>query len=924
MKTSPRRFLPTVIVLALSIHIALAQQYPFVRYGTADGIAQNYITDIAQDHRGFLWVGTGDAGVSRFDGTEFVTFDKHSAAIPVNVTALATDGVGFLFVAGNDGVSCLRLPMNTADKDDSLLNQRLGSVPGPVREMYMRSPRELYIAGPEHAWMLDLTDNSLKMTPVLPPREARLQALHGDKHIRDMARDCEGRYWLATDRGLLLHDDAVSLLFDRSNGLPVDNVLSVFCDDEGNVWAGTVDGLFKLTLSRIENFLPGRELSPDALGVWSILATRENVLWIGTIGGGVTRLFGGETRTFRKKDGLPSDKVSSLLELPNGEIFLGTDEGLALISANRITRMDAMIALPDRRVEALHRSSDGNYWIATHGGLATWDGTKTRLFTTKHGLPSNRITSLAEDELGFLLVGTHAGAARINLRSGSVYNMEELNGVRVASVFIDSQGREWYGTVGAGVIYRGDGMPTRITRDDGLAGNTVYFIAEDMHGSMYFGTNTGISVLPAGNIDHMLNSGSVYVSGGVDPETVLPVLRSQSLHTLSTRSGLVGDEMNSGAVFRDGAGSLWFGAIGGVSRFHAGVPPSLGTWSFPECGVSRGVPRRQRLLLAEVRINDTLTTKRLALELGPSDRVLMIRLLAPSFRNPGEVRYLYKLDGLEYTWHRSDDGRILYTAIPPGEYRLMVHATLGEGHWTPVYQVLTINVMPPFTETIWFWLLMIVVAAVGGSALMYVRSRKQLEIERMRMRIASDLHDDIGASLGTISLLGDVERRRAGEGDGGNLEKISELARQSVQDMSDIVWSVNPAHDTIEGLLDYLRKTAEEFSRASGIDIEVTPVALRPEVHIDATKRRAIMLIAKEALHNAVRHSRCTRIVLRLERTRHGYDLHITDDGRGFDPAAVRQGEGLRNMRRRSEPMGWTLDLDTGAAGTAVQLHFFL
>ncbi len=901
-----------------------AQQYPFARYGTTDGLAQNYITSIVQDHRGFLWVGTGDAGVSKFDGREFITFDRHDTQIPGAVSALATDGARFLFVGGSEGVSCIRLSSNTKDGADTVLNRMLGRVEAPVRELYMRSPRELYIGGSEHAWMFNLTDSTLRLTPVLPLRHGYLSASFPDVEIRGMARDCDRRIWLATDKGLVLHDDAGSTTFDRSNGLAVDDVLSVFCDDEGSVWAGTVDGLFRYTVSRLVNYLPGRELSADARGVWSVLSTRDDVVWIGTIGGGVTRLFGGERRTFRVKDGMPSDNVSSLLELPNGDILAGTDNGLVVITGSGIMPMADRIALPDLRVEAMHQSSDIRYWIATRGGLAVWNGNETRVYTTALGLPSNRITSMAEDGMGFLWVGTHAGAARINLRSGNVFPVPELADVRIVCIHIDKQERRWFGTVGGGALCISSEHTARITRDDGLAGNTVYFIAEDEHNTLYFGTNTGISVLPAGNIDLMLGKGPTLVHGGIDRDVVLPVLRFQSLHTLSTRSGLAGDEMNSGASYRDAKGRLWFGAIGGVSCFQPQKPPSLSRWSFPECGTSADSSGMQRIWLAEIYINDTLTVRRGTLELGPSDRVLRIRLLAPSFRNPGSVRFLYKLDGLEYTWHSSDDGRILYTAIPAGQYKLLVRATLGEGHWTTEHVMLTLHVSPPFTETIWFWLLLLLLAALSGATLMYWRSRKQIEMERMRTHIASDLHDDIGASLGTISLLSDLERRRQRTGDLNNLETIGTLARRCVQDMSDIVWSVNPAHDSMRGLTNRLRETAEELSAASGIAIVVEASEVKPLLRIEAAKRRAVMLIAKEALFNAVRHSGAARIVLRLEKDGSSWMLTVRDDGRGFDPASTGDGNGLRNMQRRAEALGWSIDIEPTPQGSTVTLYFHL
>jgi ligand-binding sensor domain-containing protein len=911
------------MVLASSSH---AQQYPFTRYGTSDGLVQNYITGIVQDYRGFLWIGTGDAGLSRFDGREFVTYDAFNAAVPGVVTALATDGSDLLFVGSPGAVHCVRLHSDLKDRADTVLNQILDRIEGSVREMYMRAPQELYIGGSEHAWIFSLRDSTLRLTPVLPSRHAYLQSNYPDVLIRGMARDCDRRIWLATDKGLIMHDDAEGMILGTHNGLANDDVLSVYCDNEGNVWAGTVDGLYMLTPERIVNYLPGNELDTDARGVWSVLSTRDDVIWIGTLGGGLTRLFGGERRTFRTRDGLPSDVVSSLLELPNGDILIGTNNGLAIATSGRITSMAKVIPLPDPRVEALFRSGDGRYWIATHRGLAVWNGVQTRLYTVKDGLPSDRISCIAEDAFGFVWIGTHSGIARVNLRSGNVLQVQRVGSVHVVCMYIDERDRVWLGTVGGGVICRDNayGSIRSITRDDGLPGNTVYFIASDVHGSMYFGSNNGISVLPAGYIDQLVNDGTMYYGGGIDPIIVKSTLRSQALHTLSTRSGLAGDEMNSGAVYRDSKDRLWFGAIGGVSCFQPQKPPTLVGWSYPDCRNQSEASARRRIWIDELRINDSVSARRGTVELGPNDRVLHLRVLAPAFRNPGSVRFMYKLEGLDYSWHTSTDGRILYTAIPPGNYKLLLRATLGEGHWTPEHVMLSLVVSPPFTGTIWFWLLLLLVAGCLGAAVMYWRSRKQVEMERMRIRIASDLHDDIGASLGTISLLSDLEKRRGASSSSDNLNTIGTLARRCVQDMSDIVWSVNPAHDSVLGLTDRLRVSAEELSMASGISVLVEAGGIRPELRIDAGVRRALMLIAKEALYNAIRHSGAKQIRLSLTKHRQQWTFIVADDGHGFDSSKAYPGNGVRNMKRRAQSLGWEVDIFSSPDGTTITLHFSL
>jgi signal transduction histidine kinase len=182
----------------------------------------------------------------------------------------------------------------------------------------------------------------------------------------------------------------------------------------------------------------------------------------------------------------------------------------------------------------------------------------------------------------------------------------------------------------------------------------------------------------------------------------------------------------------------------------------------------------------------------------------------------------------------------------------------------------------------------------------------------MRSRIASDLHDDIGANLTKISIMSEVAQQQhiaAGRTEDSQLSSIARISRESVASMSDIVWSINPERDSLRDLVRRMRLHAEEacLPRHITLDFQTPEGDLLTKLAVDA--RRDLFLIFKEAVNNAVRHSGCSRLEVVLVHEHGTLSLTVRDNGRGFDPSRASEGNGLVNMRRRAEGRHATLDI---------------
>jgi two-component system sensor kinase FixL len=197
-------------------------------------------------------------------------------------------------------------------------------------------------------------------------------------------------------------------------------------------------------------------------------------------------------------------------------------------------------------------------------------------------------------------------------------------------------------------------------------------------------------------------------------------------------------------------------------------------------------------------------------------------------------------------------------------------------------------------------------------ALRRSREERLIELERVRKRIATDLHDDIGSSLTRISLLSEVARRQLEGADGpvaGALSSIAGLSRELVDSMSDIVWAINPAKDHLRDLSQRMRQFVSDVCTARQIDFRFQTPSSEEEVAVGANVRREMFLLFKEAVNNMVRHSGCTEADLEFRADQHGFVLRVRDNGRGFDPASATTGHGLRSMRERTEALGGHLDV---------------
>ncbi len=549
-----------------------------------------------------------------------------------------------------------------------------------------------------------------------------------------------------------------------------------------------------------------------------------------------------------------------------------------------------MNGLPIHDVRRAFEDSRGDLWLRTRA--ATTLVRRNHLTGTFHGFSESdglrasvTVNAVAEDRSGQIWVGfRESGIAR--LRNGRFEHITAREGLPegdVQTLYVDRAGRLWIGTIGGGVG-RID-SPTAVTvaaqkytTSEGLSSNTVRGFTEDRWGRIYLGTAKGVNRL--------------------NPDT-------GHVRAYTTADGLPGNEVH--AAYRDRTDRLWFGMSNGIATLLPVPEQPRRPLSVSISGVQiAGRPRR---------VADFGEADVAHVELGADENRLRVAFFAPAFGPANAVRYQYRLEGADKDWSPPTGQRTVnYERLAPGRYRFVV-AALTDGVKSERTASLSFNILPPVWQRWWFISIAVVSMGTAGAAFHRARLRRLLDMERVRGRIATDLHDDIGSGLSQIAILSEVAIKDAGTNGNARepLGRIAATSRELVETMSDIVWAINPRYEQLGDLTQRMRRFASDMLGSRDIDFRLCVPTAADQTKLGPDVRREVYLVFKESVTNAARHSGCTEagIELRLERKR--LILEVRDNGHRVP--SPHEGNGLASMRARAARLGGSLVVDSENGG---------
>jgi signal transduction histidine kinase len=428
-----------------------------------------------------------------------------------------------------------------------------------------------------------------------------------------------------------------------------------------------------------------------------------------------------------------------------------------------------------------------------------------------------------------------------------------------------------------------------------LSSNNSRCLTEDLAGNIYIGTVRGVDRLnpETGNITHY-----------------------------TVADGLAADFVR--AAFRDHQGALWFGTLKGLSRLDPQPERALAAPLILINGLQIAGVKQPLAEFGSAQIGE--------LTLNAAQNNLQIDFFSLSLEHAEQLRYQYRLEGADVDWSAPTDQRtVTYANLAPGHYRFMVRALSADGITSAQPAFIEFRILRPIWQRWWFLTLALMAGGFAAFMLYRYRVRQLLALEHVRTRIASDLHDDIGASLSRMAILSEVVKRQDEIKSGASarmLTEIADSARSLVDAMSDIVWSIDPHRDDLRSVTARIRQFASDVLEARGIKWDLQLPRELAQVRLNAEQRRHILLIFKEALNNVVRHADCATVTLSLSCDGRSLMAEILDDGRGFQPPQAEQangngrgGNGLKNMRARVAQLGGELDI-TSSPDAGTHLRF--
>ncbi len=923
---------------------ANAQTYTFRTYSIQDGLSQSVVHAMIQDSKGYIWVGSG-YGLDKFDGATFHSYYTEQGLIhnriyslwespkkriwigtekgisiydgqkftnPANINKLinspvnaiygdhegriwlATEGNGIIEINGSiiskitihDGLTSNRVRSITETNDGALWFATRDGISRYYKGNFTNYTQIDGLVNNRTRAVLSANDGTLwigtrgGLSHFVNGRFVNYTTKNGLVYnlVRSLLQDSNGILWIGTEDGLSRFDGKHFKNYKVANGLSNNYIYSMLEDSEGNLWLGTYGGgMNRFMGERFTNYTMENGLSNNV--ITGIAQDHYGNLWFGTYGGGLNELSDHHVSIFNKKNGLIDDRIYCVKVMKDNSIWIGTRDGISIMKNGKIEKNNPFTNLPYRKIRCINKMNDGSYWLGTDDeGVLIYKNHKFKKLQSSDGLAGNNIRSILQDSTGDIWIGTSEGITRIH--NGKLQNYSSVNGLihnGVLDIYEDTHGNIWFATFG-GLSYYHNGVFKSFGIKDGLRNSVCYTITQDSSGYYWVGTNKGI-----------LRLSPTILSIQYDK---IDELDSPYIKRFTSHMGLVSNEMNWGSIAKDSSGNIWFGSVGGLIKLN------------PRIGIKnqKGPP----VYITGMTVMDKKWPTIHHVVLDYNQNFVTFNYVGLCYSAPEMVLYEYRLKGADNKWIYTNKRSVRFSALTNGYYTFEVRARNNDGIWSNKTASIRFQVEPPFWESWWFRFLIgtIIIALI---ALIYNNFRigRMVDMERIRVRIASDLHDDVGSSLTEIALLSDFLQAENLPGDvADSVKQIGEQSRRIVNTMDDIVWSIDARNDSAGDLTDRIQDYANRVLGPKHIVISYDFQELSNERNLPVEFRQNMYLIFKEAINNIAKHSNAQNVEVILKHKNNHFVLTIHDDGKGIKDKEKLTGHGLKNIKMRAERIG--------------------
>jgi len=616
--------------------------------------------------------------------------------------------------------------------------------------------------------------------------------------------------------------------------------------------------------------------------------------------GGVYRYANGTAKRFALPKAVNGARARSIYFARNGAQWIGTaGQGVFRIEKGSVRHLSMADGMRSNGIRQLLEDQNGVMWAATGSGLTRFNGDAVRTYYLEDGLSYGGVRSLAIDARGDLLVGTDGGLDRV--RNGKFVRdaaFAQLGFERIWAILPEPDGTLWLGTRGNGLVRIRNGKITRYTTRSGLLSNSIYQILNDGSERLWMSTPAGIFSTDRRELDAV-------AGGRTGPIAIVPY---------GTDEGMESSQMNGGvqsAGCRTESGEIWFPSVKGAVR----IDPK-------QVHLTPAAP----VLIESLSVGDQTLAVAPGMSIPPGQGKLEIGYTSATLRSPDRITFRYKLEGFDKDWMAAPKRRTAaYTNLSPGKYTFRVVARDGAAPDRVSEASLPFTWEPFFYQTRWF--LFVCIAAVAAMTLIGLKlfatqtKQRYALVLAERTRVAREMHDTvIQGCVGVSTLL-----EAASTLPESATDKARELhdrarlqIRSTINEAREAVWDLR--HESFDhSMADTLREFARQISVAEGIPVRADVTGTGPPLDNDAG--RNLLLVAREAIRNAVSHGGPREITVKLAFEPSEVRLEVCDDGSGFAPEAARENGhyGIVGMRERVEQLGGMFNLRSSPGhGTTV------
>ncbi|MEJ1238395.1 two-component regulator propeller domain-containing protein [Chryseolinea sp. T2] len=909
-------------------------------YTTREGLASNNVWTIIQDKNGDMWFGT-DRGLNRYDGSSFTHYTAAQGLSDKDILSVFEDSHGNLWAGARGGLF----------KFDGRSFNSYTSAIGVNDTIEVRSMLE---DNEKNIWFATNDKGLFKYDGQYITQFTTESGLSSDR-LSGIMKDTHGDIWISTfGNGASKYDGESFTHLSVEQGLAHDLVHSIVEDRRGSIWMATASGVCKYDGKLFNHFVPFNERE-----VGILMAAKNGTVWIGSANGEFLDKYDGKSVSrYTIREGFPPHVIKNIIEDRNGNMWFGTSGGVTKYDGRYFTHYSKKNGLIDDNVLFQMEDAKGNLWFGTMTGLSKFDGDVFTNYEIASDQGDIGVFSLLEDHQGTIWIGTFAkGVYSFDGTSFTQYDpAHSVSHKMITGIVEDGNNNIWFCT-GRGVNKFDRKHFIWYTSEQGLSNNTTTNVLKDRNGNIWIVTIDGLNMIR------------------IEATTANTLENSQlslfKKYAASEGFSTGGSIFNS--IAQDSSGNIWIGATNKVTHYHPEgdlpdtIPPVIRLKNIALFNENINWHEAEKKKDGAIILNNGSRLEHFNftgftpwynqpenLQLNYDNNYLSFQFIGITTYRPREVRYQYFLEGLDKNWSNiTDQPEATYNNLPHGKYTFKAKAVNSEGYWSKELQYSFI-ILPPWWKTWWAYLSYALSFGVMMWMFTWFRSRqlkaennrleenikvRTIELERSlsekyqlmetverqeallkeRTRISRELHDDIGSTLGSISIYSEVAKNRAAKKQDTDevLLKIGHASRELIDKMSDIVWSLNSNNESFEKLQNRMLTFAAMILASRNILFDFTADEELKRIQFTVEQRKNVFLIFKEALHNMVKYSDCKTAWITLSLDNNVLIMVIRDDGKGFDPSqsntdpafAVESlgGEGIKNMHARANDLNANL-----------------